>query len=209
MVCAAPEAAAPPRSRSGRCLFLAASHSLCSGGFWGQLDCAQGLFPVSRRRSGHLSAAPCSVIQTLARVPCPRSDQTTTHHRGQAARLLGGREPILRVVAGERPAERSPKPSTKQIKVLNLVLYLPQPQHRVPRGCSPEVTVALNRAQGVFFHHHPYQQSPFLSQKRALDPQSGAGAAPQNQPTGSPGLQGAGRAAQTWHLPREVAIEGK
>lgn len=53
-----------PSSRSGRCLFLTASHSLCPCGFRGRLGYVQGLFPVFKRLLGHLSAASSSVIRT-------------------------------------------------------------------------------------------------------------------------------------------------
>lgn len=58
-----PEAVVPC-SRSGRCLFLTASHNLYLCGFRGQLGYVQGLFPVFKRLLGHLSAASSSVIRT-------------------------------------------------------------------------------------------------------------------------------------------------
>lgn len=58
-----PEAVVPC-SRSGRCLFMTASHNLCPHGFRGRLGYVQGLSPVFKRLLGHLSAASSSVIRT-------------------------------------------------------------------------------------------------------------------------------------------------
>lgn len=132
-----PEAAVPPRSRLGRCLFLAASHNLCPCGFRGRLGYVQGLFPVFKILSGHLSAASSSVIQTLAQAP--GLIQTTTLRKRldqprQALCLLAGKRSDAK--GGNRrtsckkdppsPAPQLPA-AAKQIKVTNLVLYLLQP----------------------------------------------------------------------------------
>lgn len=133
------EAAVPPRSRSGRCFILPASHNFCPCGFRGRLGYAQGLFPVFERPSGHLSAASSSVIQTPARAPCPRSDPnhrtheasrstqasvTFTHWKRSNAK--GGYRRMSCKKDPPSPAPQLPA-AAKQIEVINWVLYLLQP----------------------------------------------------------------------------------